>query len=204
MEVGHPNPRGNIPDYQALMLPLLDALADGREHLVRELRDTVAVRLGLGTGEREALLPSGKQPIFDNRFGWAKFYLQKAGVLVASRRGVYQITERGRSVVASKPPRVDVPYLMRFPEFAEFRRKGENEAEGEDVAQPSSTAAVQGPAAVGAVAPSSTPQESLEAAYISSDGRSRPSFWPQFERRRFSSSNAWWSSSWSRWDTAVR
>lgn len=164
MEPRNPHPTANLPDYQSIMLPLLDALADGQLHLVRDLRDTIAEKLGLGPVEREALLPSGKQPIFDNRFGWAKFYLQKAGVLVAVRRGVYQITDRGRSVVASKPPRVDVAYLMKFPEFADFRRRGEVENGAEE--NPNSPGAAAAPAAgVGASGSVSTPQESLETAY---------------------------------------
>jgi restriction system protein len=148
----------NIPDYQSLMLPLLEALADGREHLVADVREEIAAKLGLGTPEREALLPSGKQPIFDNRLGWAKTYLAKAGLVSSVRRGVHQLTDRGRSVIASKPARVDVAYLARFPEFEEFRRKAENEG----VENPPKSDA--GPDTTVA-APTSTPQESLDAAY---------------------------------------
>jgi restriction system protein len=149
----------NIPDYQSLMLPLLGALADGREHLVRDVRESIAATFGLGTAEREALLPSGKQPIFDNRLGWAKTYLAKAGLVLSVRRGVYQITDRGRSVLASKPTRVDVAYLAKFPEFEDFRRKSETE----DVESPPK--ADSGQAIVAAAAPASTPQESLDTAY---------------------------------------
>jgi restriction system protein len=39
------------------------------------------------------------------------------------RKGVYQLTDRGRSVIAAKPGRVDVAYLAKFPEFEEFRRE---------------------------------------------------------------------------------
>jgi restriction system protein len=150
-----------IPDYQSLMLPLLEALGDGREHLVRDVRENIAAKLGLGTAEREALLPSGKQPVFDNRLGWTKTYLAKAGLVSSVRRGVYQLTDRGRSVLASKPTRVDDAYLAQFPEFEEFRRKTEND--GEDSETPSK---VDGSATVVAqAAPSATPQESLDAAY---------------------------------------
>jgi restriction system protein len=151
----------NIPDYQSLMLPLLEALNDGREHLVRDVREDIAAKFGLGTAERETLLPSGKQPIFDNRIGWAKTYLTKAGLVSSVRRGVYQLTDRGRSVIASKPARVDVAYLARFPEFEEFRRKAENETEGVE-SLPKSDA---GPDTIDGAAPTSTAQESLDAAY---------------------------------------
>ena len=145
-----------IPDYQSLMLPLLEALADGREHLVRDVRESIAAQFRLGAAEREALLPSGKQPIFDNRLGWAKTYLAKAGLVSSVRRGVYQLTERGSSVVASHPGRVDTAYLNRFPEFQEFQRK--SDAEQDD-------AGGQPPSAAPAAAASATPQEALDAAY---------------------------------------
>lgn len=84
-----------IPDYQSLMLPLLDFAADGREHPLREARGTLASRLGLSTYERAELLPSGRQPVFNNRVAWAKTFLQQAGLLSSPRRGHFQITERG-------------------------------------------------------------------------------------------------------------
>ena len=151
----------NIPDFQSLMVPLLEALADEREHLVGEVRERIAAKLGLGIAEREALLPSGKQPIFDNRLGWAKTYLAKAGLVASVRRGVYQLTDLGRSVVASKPARIDVTYLARFPEFEEFRRKGDSEAEDAESAAKSDIA----PRIPPGQPPASTPQESLDAAY---------------------------------------
>jgi restriction system protein len=151
----------NIPDYQSLMLPLLEAIADGREHLVGDVRESIATKLGLGVAEREALLPSGKQPIFDNRLGWAKTYLAKAGLVSSVRRGVYQISDRGRSVVASKPARIDASYLAKFPEFEEFHRKADNESD--DAGPPPKVEASSLEVAAGV--PASTPQESLDAAY---------------------------------------
>ncbi len=152
----------NIPDYQSLMLPLLVGLGDGREHQVRDLRESIAAKLGLGAAEREALLPSGKQPIFDNRLGWAKTYLTKAGLVSSVKRGVVQLTERGRTVLASKPAKVDVDYLAQFAEFEEFRHKGESESEAETGAVPESSSPSS---AASTIPPSSTPQESLDAAY---------------------------------------
>ena len=61
-----------VPDYQSLMLPLLEGLADGKEHPLADLREEIALRLGLTAVDRELLLPSGRQPVYDNRLGWAK------------------------------------------------------------------------------------------------------------------------------------
>ena len=54
----------------------------------------------LSSEEKAELLPSGRQPIFDNRVAWAKSYLQQAGVLEPTRRAHFQITERGQQVLS--------------------------------------------------------------------------------------------------------
>ena len=52
-----------IPDYQTLMLPLLRRLGDGEEHAIRDLVNDLANEFHLTEEEREALLPSGTQPV---------------------------------------------------------------------------------------------------------------------------------------------
>jgi hypothetical protein len=44
--------------------------------------------------ELKELLPSGGQATFDNRVGWARTYIKKAGLLESPRRGYLKITER--------------------------------------------------------------------------------------------------------------
>jgi restriction system protein len=61
-----------IPDFQSIMLPLLQSCADGQEHGLRETIETLATTFQLTEEERQELLPSGSQAIFDNRVGWSK------------------------------------------------------------------------------------------------------------------------------------
>ena len=61
-----------IPDFQTVMLPLVDALADGEVRTMRDLTDLLATRFTLTEQEREERLPSGQQSIFSNRVAWAK------------------------------------------------------------------------------------------------------------------------------------
>ncbi|HIK22401.1 MAG TPA: restriction endonuclease [Thermosynechococcus sp. M3746_W2019_013] len=109
-----------IPTYQALMLPLLRYLADGEQQRLRDLIDHLAQEFSLTVEERRQLLPSGQQPIFDNRVGWARTYLKKAGLLESPRRGWVQITERGREVLAQNLDRIDIDFLKQFEEFRAF------------------------------------------------------------------------------------
>ena len=109
-----------VPDYQSLMLPLLTRLDDGEEHALKELREEISADLNLTDADRAELLPSGKQAIFDNRLGWAKTYLDKAGLLRSVRRGIYQVTERGKQVLNKRPETLSNIVLAQFPEFVAF------------------------------------------------------------------------------------
>lgn len=110
-----------VPDYQSIMLPLLQLVADKQEHKFRDVLEDLAAHFKLTDEERKELLPSGLQPIFDNRVGWAKTYLKKAGFLDSPRRATIVITQRGLDVLSQKPSELNVRYLSRFPEFLEFR-----------------------------------------------------------------------------------
>ena len=110
-----------IPDYQTIMLSTLKFLSDGREHKLREIIIGVSDEFNLTENERKELLPSGHQPIIDNRVGWAKTYLSKAGLVSSPRRGYAHITDRGKHVISEKPKKIDVKFLEQFSEFKEFR-----------------------------------------------------------------------------------
>lgn len=110
-----------IPDYQTLMLPFLKFLADGKEYHIREVIEHLSQVYHLTEKQRNELLPSGRQPIIDNRVGWARTYLKKAGLLDSVRRGYFKITERGLEVLHKNTKKIDVKFLEQFPEFVEFR-----------------------------------------------------------------------------------
>jgi restriction system protein len=128
-----------IPDFQSIMLPLLQHLAVVGEESSANTLTAMAEDFKLTQAELEELLPSGKQSTFSNRIAWAKSYLKQAHLLDSPRRGVYRINDRGRSILAEKPPRVDIELLKRFPEFLEFRAgtsKDANAAKSTRLAQP--------------------------------------------------------------------
>ncbi len=109
-----------IPDYQSIMLPLLTMSNDGQEHSHREAINTLADHFQLTEEERRELLPSGKQPIFDNRVGWAKTYLEKSGLLDKTRRAHFRITNEGREVLASNPVQINNAFLKQYASFRDF------------------------------------------------------------------------------------
>ena len=141
-----------IPDYQSIMLPLLQFAGDRLEHSLREAIDSLGEQFGLTNDERKQLLPSGQQEVFHNRVGWARTYLSKAGLLLATRRGHFQIAPEGLNVLDRSPARIDVKFLAQFDEFRQFRtlrhtRSGNRKSGNNEVDQ------------------EATPEEALESAY---------------------------------------
>lgn len=139
-----------IPTFQEITLPLLKVANDGKVHVLSDVRKALAAHFGLSPVEEEELLPSGRQGRFANRVAWAKVYMQRGGLLSSPGRGQFQITERGREVLANPPAQVDITFLERFPEFLEFRSK---------TSQPE--------AGVAETSDSETPEEAMDAAYQS-------------------------------------
>ncbi len=118
-----------IPDFQSLMLPLLRSLADDQERSTQETLDALAKDLGLTEADVTQPMPSRKAPLFTNRVAWAKLHLKRAGLLDSPRRGVYQLTGRGREVLRNQPERLNLAFLARFPEYVEFRTRSRTSAD---------------------------------------------------------------------------
>lgn len=145
-----------IPDYQTLMLPVLQAGTQG-EMSVRDCIARLADQLGLVDQERSQLLPSGKQTVFANRVHWAKTYLVQAGLLDITRRAHFRVTPRGLEVLRKNPNRVDNELLMQFAEFRAFRERSRSRSDG-----PERHADVY---TLTDLVPATTPEERVEAAY---------------------------------------
>lgn len=144
-----------VPDYQSLMLPLLRFAGEKKDETsTDEAVEALAKELGLTEEDLKKMLPSGIQFTFVNRIGWASTYMKKAGLLEATRRGYFRITERGQELLKKQPKLINVKLLKQYPEFIEFQqlkgtRRGDKVSSSESV--PDISAA--------------TPSEALENAY---------------------------------------
>lgn len=138
-----------IPDFQSIMLPLLNLASDGEIHNVNDATDNLAEKFNLTDEELSRLIPSGS-PKFYNRVGWAKTHLKKAGLLEYPQRGYFRITQRGFDVLQENPERINMSYLKKFPEFVAFRQTHRSdEIEDETIDEQELT-----------------PEEALENAYL--------------------------------------
>ncbi len=142
-----------IPDYQSLMLPFLRLSSDGEEHRFRDVVEQLAAEFKLTDEERSEMLPSGASPRFNNRVGWSKTYLKQARLLESPKRGVFQITDRGRALLNERPARIDVALLNCYEEFRAFRaRRRDRSTSRESRAQ-------------SALSTMETPEDALASAY---------------------------------------
>ncbi|AIC19519.1 restriction endonuclease [Pseudomonas chlororaphis] len=109
-----------IPDFQSVMRPVLTTVQNGAPLPLSELRERIADQFQLTEEERKEHLPSGHQTVINNRVGWARTYLNKAGLLTIPTKGMVQITARGLDALSNGPERITVSWLKQFPEFADF------------------------------------------------------------------------------------
>lgn len=112
-----------VPDYQSLMLPLLQALADGQTYRMRDIENRLAITLGLSPEDLAATISSGGN-LFSSRVGWARTYLKKAKLIEQPKRGMVVITERGKNALRSNPRQITNQDLKQFPEFVDFVQSG--------------------------------------------------------------------------------
>jgi len=117
-----------VPEFQKLMLPILNAVGDGRAVPRRELANAMIAEFRLTQAEQEQTVPSGAK-VIDNRTWWAITHLFQAGLLARPERGIVEITDPGRAVLANPPARIDMAFLRDYPSYVEFRNRSKTKPE---------------------------------------------------------------------------
>jgi len=142
-----------IPDFQTLMLPFMQHIADGKEHSTTETLDSLALQFKLTEEEKNQYLPSGNQKTFYNRVFWAKAHLKMAGLLENTKRGHFRITDTGKQVLSTNPSAINMIFLKQFPEYIENSGKSKADVKS-NLAE------------TGSDESSATPEEILESNYL--------------------------------------
>ena len=146
----------SVPTFDAFIEPLLRVLVASPDALAtRNVYESVADRLGLSDEQRAEVLPSGRQPYYKNRIGWAHDRLKRAELSESPRRGLWQVTEAGREFAAKHPDEIPAGVIRQMAFRPAKKRLGEDD--GEDTADATAEAAV--------AEVSGTPEERLHAAY---------------------------------------
>lgn len=93
-----------VPTYDQFIEPVMRYLASHPEGaLAKDVHDGAADFLGLTEADKQELLPSGLQPAFKNRAGWAHDRLKRNGLSSSPRRGYWKLTEDGFAFLAAHP-----------------------------------------------------------------------------------------------------
>jgi restriction system protein len=108
-----------VPTYDLFIEPVLRFLARHPEGVAaKEAHEAAANILQVSEEEKQQLLPSGAQPIYKNRAGWAHDRLKRAGLSSSPRRGTWKITKEGLDFVAAHPepfpPQVSTELAMGY------------------------------------------------------------------------------------------
>ena len=93
-----------VPTYDKFIEPILRYLAGHPNGAAaKDVHDAAAAALEVSDAERQELLPSGVQPVYKNRAGWAHDRLKRAGLSSSPRRGYWQLTQKGVEYANSHP-----------------------------------------------------------------------------------------------------
>lgn len=87
------------PKFIQYFQPVLDGLRElGSSAKPKEVYNWIAEHHNVPQAEIEGTTKGG-QSKFENKVGWARFYLAKAGLIDTEQRGIWVLTERGRTTV---------------------------------------------------------------------------------------------------------
>jgi len=110
------------PQFIKYFQPVINALIElGGSGRPEEVEDVVAEQLRLSEEDKNEQIPSG-QSRFSNKVNWARFYLAKAGLIDSSTRGVWSLTERGRTATLTPAEAFDL-FNRIHKQFAIERKK---------------------------------------------------------------------------------
>ncbi len=128
------------PQFVQYFGPLLDALrALGGSATPGEVVAQIAHDLALPDEVQNEVTPSGV-PRFANRVAWARFYLYREGLLGASQRGIWNLTEKGQATHLTPATARDL-FQKWSKVFADERKRSKDEPPSVDASPPENDAA---------------------------------------------------------------
>lgn len=142
----------SVPDFQTMMLPILRLAQENVEISVPTITPQLAGLYNLTDAEKAERVPSGQQTKLTNRISWVFAHFQKAGLLKKQKRGVYEMTARGKELLEQNPEKINLKTLRQFPEYSDFYKPQKSNESTNTFLESEIETAV-------------TPEESLETSY---------------------------------------
>jgi restriction system protein len=123
------------PQFVKYFRPVIDALKQlGNSGTPAEVREIIIDQFHLTEDQLNEAMASGT-PRFLNQVAWARFYLNKAGYIASSKRGVWSLTEKGLASDLTEQQALEVFQNIQDQFQAAYRAQEEEHGE-EPVAPP--------------------------------------------------------------------
>lgn len=111
-----------IPKFDSFFRPFLELLKrEGPLHM-RDVQARLQAASGLAPEELAQRLPSGHQSVIENKIGWARTYLYKAGLISKVSRATYQLSESGITFLDSSKGAIQLQDLRQIPKLRDWLR----------------------------------------------------------------------------------
>ena len=111
-----------VPKYDAFMPSIIRCLGDGKVHSLKEITEYCAIEFNLSDTDKAETISSGQSKL-NNRVGWAKSYLKKAGLIQCTKRAHFSLTDEGVKAFRTGADCVTLEYLSKFESYNEFQGK---------------------------------------------------------------------------------
>ena len=106
-----------VPPYQQFLWPIVTALRElGDSGSIDEIVSTVLRREDLSDLQQQVLHGDGPQTEIEYRLAWARTYLKGMGLLNNSQRGIWSLTDAGKTVENDEIPELRREYILRLRE----------------------------------------------------------------------------------------
>lgn len=123
------------PQFVKYFRPVIDALKQlGNSGTPAEVREIIIDQFHLTEDQLNEVMASGT-PRFLNQVAWARFYLNKAGYIASSKRGVWSLTEKALASDLTESQALEVFQSIQDQFQAAYRAQEEEHGE-ESVAPP--------------------------------------------------------------------
>ncbi|MCX5118572.1 restriction endonuclease [Micromonospora sp. NBC_00362] len=118
--------RASVPDQAQLLWPTVQAVRTlGGSGSIDEIVATVLEQQDFTEEQQQVLHGDGPRTEIEYRLAWARTYLKYMNLLVNSRRGVWALTERGRSVHREEVPGLHAEVVARQREELRAKRRAQ-------------------------------------------------------------------------------
>lgn len=125
-----------IPKYNEMYRPMLEFLRNGATYSIKEVKPAIIKYFKLSQEDLAEVLPSSRQSVIDNRIGWCRTYLKKAGLVDSPARAMVSITEEGKDFLKQHKDTIDNQSLLKYDGFKKFINPSHKQGTDESTVTP--------------------------------------------------------------------